>query len=392
MNPFFLTSLLFAFLAVFGALEAAGVSLALFPSFPGLRWMRVHFITLGIVAEAMFGLLPILAARARNLPRPNVRLDIWLALTMGVITLIFGIPLTNMVIITTGGALVFIAVLMLIGELRKPAGEKGSGGPSGRRFYIVGLVYLLLGIFVGAGLWFGWPGRVGMRTPLEVHIHANNWGFLSLVFAGLMVDLYPKFMGRPFAWPASIEKIFWLMTLGAFGLVLGPWTGLMVFTVPGLLMHVAGTVWLLLNLIKPLLGTDELRKPGPWHLLTAYIWILAPILSAPLVLFKVAGFQGAGIEANAPQALVYGWVLQFAFPLLPFLFSGEKEAGLGGSWASLWLGHAGAVLLWVSIFLDPVQGLLQGLAYVSWALAFLPVLGQMWRRASMAWRKSSVSA
>jgi hypothetical protein len=31
----------------------------------------------------------------------------------------------------------------------------------------------------------------------------------------------------------------------------------------------------------------------------------------------VSGCPGAGIEQNAPQALIYGWVLQFGYALLP---------------------------------------------------------------------------
>ena len=64
-----------------------------------------------------------------------------------------------------------------------------------------------------------------MLVPIEVHIHANNWGLMSLVFAGLLIDLYPQFTGRELAWPRSVKAIFWLMSWGALGLVLGPWTG-----------------------------------------------------------------------------------------------------------------------------------------------------------------------
>ena len=38
-----------------------------------------------------------------------------------------------------------------------------------------------------------------LKTPVEVHIHANNWGFLSLVFAGILVDTYSNWAQRSLA-------------------------------------------------------------------------------------------------------------------------------------------------------------------------------------------------
>src|SRR5690606_23423859 len=96
-------------------------------------------------------------------------------------------------------------------------------------------------------------------------------------------------------------------------------------------------------------------KPGAWHLVTAYAWILAPVLIAPLIIMKVPGFPGAGIEATAPQALIYGWVLQFSFALVPYflgrIFMADRAAQLGGSWWSLLLGHVGSAFIWASIFI-----------------------------------------
>jgi len=92
-------------------------------------------------------------------------------------------------------------VLLLIQQLRRPT----LGVNGGRSFYLAGLSYLLLGIIVGSGLWFGWDTALRMAVPIEIHIHANNWGFMALVFAGLIVDLYPGFTGRTLAWPRSIQ-------------------------------------------------------------------------------------------------------------------------------------------------------------------------------------------
>ncbi len=69
------------------------------------------------------------------------------------------------------------------------------------------------------------------------------------------------------------------------------------------------------------------------------MWFLLPVLVAPLILLGVPGFASVGLEPNAPQALVYGWVLQLGYALLPYLFRRlflpDSPAKLGGNWFSL---------------------------------------------------------
>jgi hypothetical protein len=338
-----------------------------------------------------------LVAIRYNLPRPRFRWDIWLTLNAGLLILLVGIPIINQALIFTGGTLIFIATVLLINQLRQMRLDAPRPSPSdhnqhdGRKFYITGLTYFLLGITVGTGLWLGWSTWLQIKVPVEVHIHANNWGFLSLVFAGLLVDMYPTWAQRPLAWPRSITPIFWMMTIGALGLVLGPWLQSNYFSVPGLVLHLAATIWLLLNVIKPLLGDREAwSQPGIWHLVGSYFWILAPVLVAPLIILGVPGFPGAGIEQNAPQALIYGWVLQFGYAFLPYFFRraflpGER-ARLGGSWFSLITVNLGGLFLWASIFIPEYQGFLHGTAYALWAVSIVPIAIDLWRivRAGMA--------
>lgn len=383
-HPYLLMTILFVSLAALGSLDASLTSLNLAPWFNGLRWLRVHLITLGTLTEVIFGLLPVLAAGRAGRPRPKTRWDIWLSLNAGLLTLLIGIPLANGAIILAGGTLVFAAAVLLLKQLRdlRPSRPKVDIH-AGRPFYMAGIGYLLLGIIAGTGLWLGWGEALRMAVPIEVHIHANNWGFMSLVFAGLLVDLYPGFAGRSLAWPRSIRPIFWMMTLGALGLVLGPWLKSEVFSVPGLVLHLTATGWLLLNVVKPLWGERLAGTPGFLHLTTSYVWIVAPVLVAPLILLKVPGFPGAGIEQNAPQALIYGWVLQFGYALIPYLFSRlflpDRPATLGGSWLSLMAAHVGGVFLWASIFVEGYQATLHGMAYAFWLLSMLPIVAQLWR-------------
>lgn len=394
LNPYFLFALLYIMLAVLAALDSSLASLNLLPWFNGLRWLRVHLITLGTLTEIIFGLLPILVATRSGRPRPSIRWDIWLILNAGLLTLLVGIPLVNTTLIFVGGTLVFVATSMLVQhvhELRGAAVTPARTAPSGRIFYLAGLSYFLLGIIVGTGLWMGWGEWLRIAVPIEVHIHANNWGFMALVFAGLIVDLYPDFAGRSLAWPQSLKPIFWMMTLGALLLVLGPWVQSTWFTVPGILLHLSATGWLLLNVIKPLRGERSAWGPGLWHLLTSYVWIIAPVLVAPLIILKVPGFPGAGIEQNAPQALIYGWVLQFAYALLPYLFTRfflpNEPAKLGGNWFTLLTVHLGGVFLWASIFITDSYTVLHGTAYALWAASLIPIVLDLWRIARKGWSR-----
>jgi len=388
-NLYFLMSALFVLMAVLAAADASLTSLNVLPWFNGLRWVRVHLITLGAMTEAIFGALPLLTALHFNRPRPRFRWDIWLTLNAGLLSLLIGIPIVNQALIFTGGTLIFTATTLLIIELSRMRPAAGSKEPApsprhpGRPFYIAGLSFFLLGILIGTGLWFGWSEALRIRVPLEAHIHANNWGLMALVFAGLIIDTYPRWAGRSPAWPRSFPVIFWLMVLGALGLVLGPWFQSSYFTVPGLVMHLTATFWLLLNVIVPLRGEHAIwSAPGIWHLLTSYFWIIAPVMMAPLILLGVAGIPGSTIEANAPQALIYGWVFQFGFAMLPYLFrrvfAPDEPARLGGNWFSLVAANLGGLFLWASIFVAPLYAPLHGIAYALWAAAAVPVAIELW--------------
>lgn len=58
VNPYFLMMLLYLFVAVLAALDASLISLDLLPWFNGVRWLRIHFITLGMLTQVLFGALP----------------------------------------------------------------------------------------------------------------------------------------------------------------------------------------------------------------------------------------------------------------------------------------------------------------------------------------------
>ncbi len=383
-NPYFLMTLLYISLAVLAALDSSLALFSFVPWFNGLRWLRVHFITLGTFVEVVFGILPGLVAARAARPRPKTRWDIWLALNAGLITLLVGAPLVNAALMVAGGTLVFTAAALLWVQVRdlhpiSPALNTQTGRP----FYLAGLGYLLLGIIVGTGLWLGWGEALYMARPKEVHLHANLWGFTSLTLAGLIVDLYSGFAKRSLAWPRSVPAIFWMLVIAELGLVAAPWLDFNLLTAPSLILHHLATAWLVLNIVKPLIGDRERWTAGMWHLVAGYLWILAPLFVAPLVLLSGAKMPVASVEASGPSILVYGWLLQFAFAVVPYLFARillpGQPAQLGGNWLSLLMVHLGGLFFVPGIFIERYQAPLQGIGYAFWALSMISVGVQLWR-------------
>ena len=375
--PYLLTTLLYTFVALLAAADASFVSINLVGAFPALRWVRVHFITLGILSQVIFGLLPLLTASLSKKSRPAFRWDIWLTLNVGFVALVAGFGGMNHPMIFAGGTLIFISATMLLLQLWN---VRGGDAPESLKFYITGIFYLLVGIIIGTGLFLNWSEALYIKVPLEAHIHANSWGFMSLVFAGLLVDFVPMITGRPLSTTKNVSLIYWGMTLGAFGLVLGPWLGgSMPPTVSGLILHLSSTIWMVVMMIQAFKASGRLKGAGAWHLLSSYLWIIAPIGMAPFIMLGI--LEGAPIEQTAPQALIYGWVLHFGIALIPYIarrfFLKEESAQLGGSWVALASATAGSLFVWASIFLVPARGVLHGIGFALYAIALIQPLKEL---------------
>ncbi|MDT8306674.1 MAG: hypothetical protein RRC07_12125, partial [Anaerolineae bacterium] len=337
MAPYLLLATLFLSLLVLAALDIAFIYLGLLPGLSGATWLRTHFVTIGILSEMAFALITLVVAQARS-PQAARRWDVWLTLHAGLLLLLIGLPQINATLLIAGGTLIFIAVTLLFLQLRRARPALAFTMRDGRPFYAVSLLYLLLGIFLGTGLWLGWGKYIGLAGPKEVHVHTNLWGFTSLFFAGLFVDLYPQFARRALAWPRSISAIFWLMALGALGMVVGPWLQLNLLTSLGLVLHTIATIWLLANLLKPLHRSGSRRSPGYWHLFTAYIWFFIPVVVAPLIVSNAESLAVGRIEQQGGAILIYGWILPICYALVPYLagrlFPHGQELQLGGTWLS----------------------------------------------------------
>ena len=399
MIPYLLMTFLYFVVAIVASLAAAFSLWNLSPWIQGTVWLRVHFITLGVLTELLFGALPILTAKAHKLPRPKMRWDIWLALNMGIVFLLIGIPTTNKVAVIAGGTLVFTATTLLLIQLTgiRARSEKTLQVNEGRKFYIAGLFFFLIGILVGTGIFPHWGEALGVVGDItEIHIHANNWGFMSLVFVGIFVDLYPKWAKRPLHNPKAITPIFWMMSVGAMALILSPWLANQILAGIGAFLHTSANVWLLIIAIKPLLGDKPAWTAGMAQMLVSYIWLFAPLSMAPFVIFGVESLLPADLLAkNTPQALIYGWLLQFGYAVVPYFFQrffvNEEKAQLGGTWLSFWLVNAGAIFLWLSIFIEAARGILHDMAYLIWMTSFIPVLMDLWKKITTGMQKAETA-
>jgi hypothetical protein len=302
LNPFLLMTVFYLVVAVVIALDAVLTSFNLIPWFVGLPWLRVHFITLGVLVQAAFGALPDLAATRRGAPAPATRWDIWLLLNAGLVLLLAGVPSINPTLIIAGGVLTFAAASLLMLQLRAMGGP--APGSGSQKFYLAALAYLLVGIVVGTGLWVGWSEPLRIAAPKETHIHANVWGFAGLLFAGLWVDLLPALTGRNLAGRRAIQAIFGALTVGALLLLLAPWLGAgRAVIAPGMALLLLGTAALIGAAARQLGRAGLFQQAGAWHLILAYGWILLPAAAMPLLLLSAAPpAHGRGRSHRAADA------------------------------------------------------------------------------------------
>ncbi|MCB0083001.1 MAG: hypothetical protein KDE47_18805, partial [Caldilineaceae bacterium] len=99
-----------------------------------------------------------------------------------------------------------------------------------------------------------------------------------------------------------------------------------------------------------------------------------------LIILGVPGIPGVDIEATAPQALIYGWMLQFLYAVVPYFAARwllhDGEASLGGNWLSLVAVNLGSALIWVSIFLIDLRNPLHATGYVFLGVSLLAAAWQ----------------
>lgn len=404
VSPFYLMSGLYVTGAVAFLLLMALAGLQVIPSLPGVTWLRIHIVTIGAVTQALFGALPALAAaRLGGEGQPaGAAWKQWSLLNVGFILLLVGMPAQprHIFLAVTGATLVFLAVLSLVNSLYGMArrSPRGAGAGAGTRFYLTAPIFFLVGITLAVSMLLGWPAPGGWAGTREAHIHANNWGFLSLAAAGILIDLTPVLTGRPLARPGWVSASYWLITIGAVLLVAGPWLDVMPVMLAGMVPFLIGVILLLVNVAR----SRDPRGPMPvraTHLLASYIWVFAPIVAAPALHLVPGLLPIAAAETAALQGLAYGWGLQLAIAALPVLVAGIRY-GPGGTAARPVLPDApafgvfaingGMAAVWAGNIVSSgaggaaAGGAVLATGYALIAAGLLPALGQLWRLATGA--------
>lgn len=392
VNPFTIMAGLYVSVGLFFAVLKG---LEVLPGMPGpsnLNWIRVHLITIGTITQMIFAALPVILGRRLSIPERPVREGWiqWFLLNGGFVLVVIGLVGIDPWTASIGATLIFVAVYRLLTGLVKAWRSVGRPWRESFRFYATAPLYLLTGITMAVSLLFNWWAPGGRIGVLEAHVHANVWGFLALIVAGMLFDLFPAIAGGPMARPGWIGLTYHLLNLGAVGLVVGPWVNLHVLTVGGLGIYFVGTALLLTNLILTLFQHRRVT-PSALHIILSYLWMIVPAFFAPFIVLAPHMVDGPAIEAAATQGLVNGWVLGMVMGALPRILRswrhpdgplfGTDSGREDGCWLSVAALNLGVALVWATaVATSPLADQLLMLSgYALIAIAWLPFLRRIWR-------------
>jgi cytochrome c oxidase cbb3-type subunit I len=354
-NPFYLMAGVYLVLAVLALAALALVTVGVLAPIPGLVWMRIHLLTIGVVVQVVLGALPSLAAARLQSQPPGRAMNgaLWLLVNSSLALLLYSMPQGLSVLAAAAAVGIFLAIVLMLASLHRRGACPPVGARAGLLLFVVGPLFFLVGIFMAVSMLLHWPAPGGFFGQLEAHVHANVWGFLALVVAGVLLERLPAAVGRPLRWPSLVPATSWLLVLGTAGLVFGPWLAVLPMTILGIAVYVTGTGLLLANLVATAIAGHRWTA-NIAHLLVAYIWMLVPAAIAPIILAITGKLPTGQVEAAAVSGLIAGWVLQVALAGLPLRLRElrQRATGWDGSWISLVLLNVGVLLVWVAAFIS----------------------------------------
>ncbi|MBK8782742.1 MAG: hypothetical protein IPO22_13250 [Anaerolineales bacterium] len=133
------------------------------------------------------------------------------------------------------------------------------------------------------------------RTATPTHGASCHW---SLLVCSWTLSQWSQANRSPLK--NATAYIFWGMTLGAFGLVLGPWLGGSLPTVAGLVLHISATV-VLLEVDDP--HSEAKRKPERRRRMASSLFPILDFTARDDGAIAAARHPRSGpIESTAPQA------------------------------------------------------------------------------------------
>lgn len=350
-----------------------------------LRWVMIHLVTIGAMTQALFGALPHLVGSVSNSSTDfssRSRWTQWISLNTGYPLILFGMTTGSTLVAVTGATIVLFALALLLVTVYRVSAD--SHGSLLSRYYRVAPWFLVVGIFAAFGMLLNVHGPGGYFGSIEAHVHANVWGFLALVVAATLLHLVPALAGTELRYPCLKRVTFWGVTIGAVGLVSGPWLAMHVLTFTGLAIYVIGTIALLANIVGTMRASGCTKDARVGHILGAYVWLVFPVPWAPFVLLFPNVIPGAPIEMAAINGLVFGWMLQLAIAFLPIVVDAFQDtegvvdmmgAIRSSSYAPSWMGvgsiNLGMLALWATAF--PVfSNVAEMLSVAGFALIALP--------------------
>lgn len=326
-------ALVYLVVALLSLVDFILAQFGLAPALGNLYWFRLHMITIGVLAQSVMGVLPLLLARQLRTapPNPAAQWALLILLNLGLLLLSFGQVLWSQPLRSGGGWLLLLTLTAWLALLVQMWRRAPRPRPLEAAFFLAGPSYLLLGVLMALSMLESWPAPVSTQGVKEAHVHNNIFGFTGLVLAGVALNVLPALFGRSLARPAWVRPTFWLMTVGAFLLWLGPYSGVRLATGAGLLVYVSGVGLMLANVWQ------TLRRPAPvpsvlsvqW--LVSYLWIAAPAVAAVVfALLRPQRLTVAAAELGVMQGLIYGWILPIVLGFLPAV--GGRVLGGAEDW------------------------------------------------------------
>lgn len=314
-TPFHVAGCLFLLVGLGFALYHGLEQLHLVPRVRWMSWSHIHFVTIGGFAQLLFGMLPQLAARKMDRPRPPGWYE-WLnfaGLNGAFLVVWYGRGWGDLWAFETGLITVGLLTIGLLGVVIRMAVRSDRGWNSTVALYMLSLFIFTWGLVYAWGLYghapFGAGGWMGLR---EGHVHANGWGFFGLAAIATLFDIVPRLLETDLYSDRLRTVSSWCFSVAIFPLVIGPVLGMgQTVTAPGLVLFGIGYVMYLYNLVRTY-RRAETTPAIALSLVAAQFWILAPALFAPFVLFGVEWVKPAFIEDGALHFFFMGWALPIA--------------------------------------------------------------------------------
>lgn len=115
-------------------------------------------------------------------------------------------------VIPAAGTLCYDATIKLRSRVRR----KGCMSKTTIRFIKMSLVYLAIGVTLGA-LFQIFPRLLGLKYS---HVHLLLLGFLAMMVYGVALHILPRFQGKLLYSERMAEVQFWLANIGLVGLAI----------------------------------------------------------------------------------------------------------------------------------------------------------------------------